>query len=57
MIIPWKKQALDHPDRIWIRTKEDQITYGDLAHQILLYADHFQKDLKKGSRVGIWKQD
>ena len=57
MIIPWKKQALDHPDRIWIRTKNTEFTYGDLANQILIYADHFQKYLNKGSRVGIWKQD
>ena len=61
MIVPWKKQAIDHPDRIWIRTKFDKITYGDLANRILLYTNHLQKDLDedlhKGSRVGIWKQD
>ena len=57
MIIPWKKQALDHPERIWIRTQDHQITYGDLANRILLYTNHLQENIKKGSRVGIWKQD
>ena len=23
----------------------------------MIYTDHFQKHIKKGSRVGIWKQD
>ena len=57
MIIPWKKQALDHPERIWIRTQNHQITYGYLANRILLYSKYLQKNIKKGSRVGIWKQD
>ena len=47
MIVPWKKQALDHPERIWIRTKDHQITYGDLANRILIYTNHLRKDLQK----------
>ena len=57
MIVPWKKQAYDHPDRVWVRTRDHQITYGDLANRILQYAEDLQKKIKKGSRVGIWKQD
>ena len=56
-MIPWKKQAKDPPDRIWIRMKDREITYGDLGKRILRYADHLQDHVHKGSRIGIWKQD
>ena len=47
MIVPWKKQAYDHPDRIWIRISDQQITYKDLANRILLYAITFEKIFRK----------
>ena len=57
MIVHWKQQAYDHPDRVWIRSKDQEITYGDLAKNIKYYADHLQQKITSGSRVGIWKQD
>ena len=57
MLVPWKKQAKDHPDRIWFRSSNMEITYGSMAKRILLYRDFIAKSFPKGSKIGLWKLD